>query len=521
MNTTGTTTTQMDVHGQSRLVRNVLTNWGAMAVQVVSGFVIPRLIDRNLSQEALGLWDLAWSIVIYFTLIQMGVTSSINRYVAFHRARDDFDGVNRVVTSVAFVMRGMGAVAVVAAALCAWAIGTLFYGNLGNHIPEARWLVFLLGLDVAVQISATVYASVLTGCHRWDLHNGIQAGTSALTVVGMIIALFTGQGLVALALIHVGGEALGRSGRAIAAYRICPWLQIRSRHFHWDTAREMLAFGGKTSITQVSQLVMNSTLSVMIAAHLGPAALALYSRPLSLMRNLSVFVNKYAMVFSPTISSLQAADEHVKVRDLTLTATRTGIYLALPALLFLLVFGAEVLRLWMGNRYADPALISLIVVAFAFQVCHVPLFKALVGLNLHGQPGVVNLFAALLTITAVYISLNFAGGGLHETAICVAVAMTVTNGIYLPWYACHKLSLSLRTFWQQVWRGPIFCAVPFALCLLLARIRFANSLGTAALVGGATGSCVLFACYWTVVLPDRWKHRLLSRFSLVRKPKHV
>ena len=84
-----------------------------MAVQLVSGFVIPRLIDRNLSQEALGLWDLAWSIVIYFTLIQMGVTSSINRYVAFHRARDDFDGVNRVVTSVAFVMRGMGAVAVV------------------------------------------------------------------------------------------------------------------------------------------------------------------------------------------------------------------------------------------------------------------------------------------------------------------------------------------------------------------------------------------------------------------------
>jgi O-antigen/teichoic acid export membrane protein len=499
----------------------VLTNWGAMAVQMVAGFIVPRLIDRNLSQEALGLWDLAWSFVVYFALIQIGVTSSINRYVAFHRTKGDFERVNQVVSSAAFIMRGMAAVVVVAAALSMWGIGHAFHTNLGNHVPVARWLVFLLGINVAVQISTTVYASVLTGCHRWDLHNGVQALTSALAVGGMVIALLMGQGLITLALVHLAGEAVGRLVRAVAAYRVCPWLEIRREHFRWTEARAMLAFGGKASASHVSQMVMNSTISLMIAAYLGPAALAFYSRPLSLMRNITVLINKYAMVFSPTISSLQAAGEDIAVRELAVKATRGGLYIALPGLVFLLVFGEEVLRVWMGPKYADPTLISLVVVAFIFQVAHVPLFKSLVGLNLHGQPGVVNVVTSLVTITAVYVVLSIAGGGLIEVAACLAVAMTLSNGVYLPLYACRKLGMPLRVFWQQVWRGPVVCAVPFAVCLVLARAVFSPSPGIAAVVGATAGSFVLAVCYWRAVLPDEWKQRLFSRFSLVWKPKHV
>jgi hypothetical protein len=54
---------------------------------MVSGFLVPRLIDRNLGQDALGIWDFAWSLVVYFNLVQMGIIGSISRSVAFHRAQ--------------------------------------------------------------------------------------------------------------------------------------------------------------------------------------------------------------------------------------------------------------------------------------------------------------------------------------------------------------------------------------------------------------------------------------------------
>lgn len=509
-----------DVHGEAKLAQNVLTNWGAQVFQMLSGFIIPRLIDRQLSQEALGVWDLAWSIVVYFTLIQMGVTSSINRFVAFNRAKSDFEAINRVASSITVVMRGMGLVVLGLTIICALNLDRIFPTQLGGYLPEARWVVFILGMNMAVQISATVYSSILTGCHRWDYHNGIQAGTNIFNLIGMLSVLLLGKGLIALALVSFFSELLGRIARVMATYRLCPWLMIRTRLFHWETARGMLSFGGKTFVTQLSQLIMNSSVNLLIAAYLGPAVLALYARPHSLVRNLGVFINKYAMVFSPTISSLQGAGKHAEVIDLSLKATRYGLFLSLPALLFLFVFGGEVLRLWMGASYANQWLVSLVVLAFLSQISHIPLFKALVGLNFHGQPGLVNLIAALITVAASYCTLAFFDGGIVAVALCVASAVTLTNGIYLPAYACRKLNITLRTFWMEVWQAPVMAALPYLACLCVARAFLGPGLAGAG-TGAGLGCVVLFILYWRTVFPDRLKQRIITRFPSSFRLKSV
>ena len=497
----------VDVHGRNRLARNVLTNWGAQGVTIVSGFLLPRLIDARLGQVALGVWDLAWSIVVYFGLVQIGVTSSINRYVAFHRAQEDYAGINRVVSSVTMVMRVMGLVALSLSVFFAWAVGPLFRERLGGHLTEARWLVLLLGASLAVQISSTVYGSILTGCHRWDWHNGIQAAANVLALVGMVAALLLGQGLIGLAVANVAGEALGRSARLFMAYRLCPWLEIKRRHFDRAIAREMLKFGGKSLMTYIAQLLMNSSVSLLLAAYLGPAALALYQRPVALVRNLSVFVNKYAMVFSPTISSFQGAGRQDELRAMALQATRYGIFLSLPVLVLLLVFGGEVLRLWMGDRYANPLLVAVVVLAYFNQISYIPLYGALVGQNLHATYGFANVGGAATALLSSFVALSFFHGGILSVAVAVAVPVIAINGLYLPYYACRKMQIPAATFWREVWRAPVLCALPYAACLVVGRVFFGR--GPAALAWVALGGVLLAAAYWRAALPERWKRRLL------------
>lgn len=496
-----------DIHGRGRLARNIFTNWGAQAVQMVAGFVLPRLIDHRLGQATLGVWDLAWSLVVYFGLVQVGVTTSINRYVAYHRAKDDFEGINRVLSSIAIVMRVMGAAAFGLALLFTYLVGPLFRERLGAHLTEARWLVLLLGLGLAVQISATVYSSILTGLHRWDWHNGIHAATNVLTLAVMVGALLVGQGVIGVAVAHVAGETLGRSARMVVAYRLCPWLEIKRRHFRWATAREMLGFGGKAFLTYISQLLMNSSVSLLIAGHLGPAALALYQRPVSLVRNFQVFVNKYAMVFSPTISSFQGAGRRSEVRSLALKATRYGIYLSLPVLLLLVVFGGEVMRAWMGGRYADRMLIAVVVAGLSSQISYIPLYGALVGLNLHGTYGIANLIAASTAFVGSYVALGVLHTGVLGVAVAVAVPLTIVSGVYLPVYACRRLEIPAGTFWREVWRGPVLCALPYLACLVGARLLLRDPLH-ALVAGVGSGGLLLAIAYWRTALPDRWKARI-------------
>ena len=58
-----------------------MVGWLGQLVFVVSGFILPRMIDANLGKETLGIWDFAWSLITYFDFIYGGLLSSVNRYV--------------------------------------------------------------------------------------------------------------------------------------------------------------------------------------------------------------------------------------------------------------------------------------------------------------------------------------------------------------------------------------------------------------------------------------------------------
>src|ERR1700743_3497518 len=95
---------EKDFTGRANLVSNVLFTWGGQMVFFVAGFIMPRMIDRKLGQEVLGVWDFSWSLVTYFRFVDMGVTASVNRYVARHWGRQDIEGINRVVSSATFAL---------------------------------------------------------------------------------------------------------------------------------------------------------------------------------------------------------------------------------------------------------------------------------------------------------------------------------------------------------------------------------------------------------------------------------
>ena len=54
---------EASLNGRDRLVSNVIWSWAGHLVFVISGFLMPRLIDSHIGQVSLGVWDFCWSIV--------------------------------------------------------------------------------------------------------------------------------------------------------------------------------------------------------------------------------------------------------------------------------------------------------------------------------------------------------------------------------------------------------------------------------------------------------------------------
>ena len=502
-----------DVSGRQQLVRNVLVSWLAQLVFIAAGFVMPRLIDHQLGQEMLGLWDLGWTIVAYFGLVQMGVVGSVNRYVATHLATGDIAGVNRCVSSIALVLLAMAGLIVLLSIGTALALPHLLGKHLSQFQNELAWVVLGLGLATAVQTASAVYGGVLTGCHRWGIHNGLYAGGYAVTVAGMIGVLLAGGGLRGLAVVQLFGELLPAAARMFFAYRVCPGLSLSPRHANAKTARGMMHFGGKSFVPQIADLLLNQTVNVLIIAAMGPAALALFARPRSLVLQTRSLIFKMSAVLVPSVSSLQALGDHQKIQDLVIKATRYACCLTFPVTVTLITMGSPVLVAWMGPDYKNGIVLALLAFGYTTYIVQAPTIGILGGMNLHGRPAIMHLIACAISAALVALALLVFHLELPWVAAAVCAPLALLNAIYVPIYVCRRLNLSGRAYFWKALAEPALYMVPATLALLLARWLFWSQPLLALPVGVAVATLITIPIYWQWVLPETMKKKIRSRLG--------
>ena len=181
-----------DRTGRSQLVSNVLFTWGGQMVFFVSGFIMPRLIDHKLGHEVLGVWDFSWSLVTYFRFVDMGITASVNRFVARYWGQQDIEGINRVVSSATLALAIAGVLVLLGTIVAVVSLPYWFGTKLNGYVSVTQQSVLCLGLMLAVGTAMSAYNGVLTGCHRWELQTMRNSLWKFITEAGMIVALYMG-----------------------------------------------------------------------------------------------------------------------------------------------------------------------------------------------------------------------------------------------------------------------------------------------------------------------------------------
>ncbi|OHB76609.1 MAG: hypothetical protein A2Z25_06085 [Planctomycetes bacterium RBG_16_55_9] len=395
----------------------------------------------------------------------------------------------------------------------AFLLPQLFGARLGGHRADAQWVVFFLGTGLGVQMALAAFNGVLTGCHRWELHNVIKSGWYAATVVGMIVALLCGGGLRGLATITFAGMVLDAATHVILAYKVCEGLRLRPSLIGRPTIKQLFVFGGKTLIPSVSNLLLSQTTSVLILAYLGPAALALYTRPHSLIRHINTLINKMAFVLTPTASSLQSRGNVKEIGELLTTSVRYSLYVVLPLVLVLVIFGGPILQLWMGPRYANGLIAAILAIGYLATLAQTPILSILGGMNAHGRAGIAQLVASLCSVGLTVLAVGYLRWGILGAAVAVTVPLTVINTVYLPYLVCRCVGLKVGSYFRSIAFAPAIHVLPFAVSLLVARLVFNDEPLKGLACGLGVGGMILAALYWGYVLPERIKMRVLGLIS--------
>lgn len=497
-----------DLTGRSRLASNVVFSWLGYLVVIISGFIMPRFINEHVGQTLLGIWDFAWSIVHYLSVQSMGVGSSVNRYVAKYRAKSDMNGLRIAVSSVIVIQVIIAIWVTLSTLIVCWLLPYFFSERLGEHTEIAQWIIGFLGGSVAIQMGFDASRGIMTGCHRWDLYNIINAVSRATTVIAMMAALFFGGGLKSLGILYFFITFLTEISRMIISLRICPEFKFRLKYVSLSQSKRMLLFGFKTVIASMPPFVLIQTINIFLVGFSGPAALAIFSRCTALVRHIETLVNKFAFILTPTAGSLQSTGQLEDLRAFFKETTKYGAAITLPLLLFLVVDGDLLLTIWMGPNYAEGLVLTILAAGYLLPISQSSVMRILIGMNLHGKIGLISLAVNVCALVLGISIVSYLGWDLLKSAIIVAIPLTIGNGLIIPFYACQKLRISLYDYVSNSFTAPILCNVPYLICILLIRQMFNSSNWNIIIASLVAGGLVLIPLYFIFVLEKKARKKM-------------
>lgn len=217
---------------------------GLISYLIISFFMMPFYL-RTLGLTLYGIWQIVQSVVSYMSLMDFGMQSAVQKYVAEYQGKGDRDGLLEVILSalvfyslIAFVG---GAVLIV----LVWK-GLPLLNVSPEYLSTVQLLLLITGSDMLLAFPGTVSLGILTGMQLFYVTNSISISLGILTATAIYLALSNGYGVTAMALIGL----LGNVVTYFVFFALVRWhyhlFSIRQSHFALAKLREMVSFGGKS-----------------------------------------------------------------------------------------------------------------------------------------------------------------------------------------------------------------------------------------------------------------------------------
>jgi O-antigen/teichoic acid export membrane protein len=385
------------------LARNTIWNLLGQVLPMVVGVVaIPPLV-HSLGVDRFGVLSLAWIIIGYFSLFDLGMGRALTKLVAEKIGSKDEASIPSLVWTSLFLMLVLGfAGGLITLGISPW----LVYRAL--KVPPVLQLETLRSFQLlAVSIPLVTVTSGLRGIleaqQRFRILNFIRIPTSIFSFAGPLLVLPFSRSLVPVIVVLMVGRILGALAHLLACFHAMPALR-HNIGMRRSVVAPVIAFGGWMTVSNIIGPLMVYADRFLIGGLLSVSAVAYYTTPFDLVFRLQFIPVAVAGVLFPAFATSLASNP-----DRTALLVSRGIkyiFLAMfPVVLLMVAFAPDGLRLWLGPAFASHSQSVLRWVAagmFINSVASIPFSL----LQSAGQPRItanIHLFEAPLYLAAVWV----------------------------------------------------------------------------------------------------------------------
>lgn len=500
-----------------QIIKNVGSSWFSLGVNILVGIFLSPFILHRLGDAAFGIWVLVFSITGYYGLFDLGIRSSIVRYVSKLTATNDREEIAKLINTSLFSYTCIG----IFTFLLSLA-GSVYVDRFFRIPPEfhstAHWLLLMVGTSVALGFPLGISGGILEGLQQFYVLYWTNI-VSTLVRAGLIVYFLNrGYGLLTVALITVILPIAAALVRGFIAFRFLA-IPFGLRYVDRACFREMANYSGVTFIIIVAGRLRFKTDEIVIGGFLSAVAITYFNIGARIVDYAGELVTSLAQIFVPMSSQSEATGNFDRLRKIFVAGNRFCAFIIFPITVVLIILGKSVIEVWVGRKYiaqSYPVLLVMLIPS-TLMMAQAASGRILFGISKHRTlaivtlaEGVANLILSILLVRPY---------GILGDAFGTAVPLTCTMVFFLPAHLCRKLGIQLRVFLRQAYTLPLALCVPLILALVLMQRWFVphnyRQLAVHLVVAGAVyGTGML----WAILTHHAYKVGDLSATSAEKLP---
>ncbi len=473
------------------VARNVSTRYLAIVIEAALGLVILPFNVAHLGTAAYGLWMLTASVTTYFSVLDLGYSGALVKFVAQYRARRDVRALNEILSTTFYVFTTFGAVTYVVAIVLAVYLDHLFHLT-PDQIHVGRMVLLIISLNVAGGTAFSVFGGVINGFQRYDLNNIVGTVSSVVTALVNVLVLALGYGLVELVAATTTVRVLTYWVYRANAYRVFPGLRISAASFRRDRLKEVTLFSVYMLLIDWANKLNYSVDAIVIGAFLNTSAVAVWTVGQRLAEVTQRLTNQLNDVLFPTVVDNDAADRRDRLQAIFVQGTRLSLATVIPLGGALMLMAKRLVHAWVGPEFATSAvvlqLLSLVVI---IRVGNATAGTVLKGAGRHRLVAFTNVAAALVNIALSVAAVRPLG--LPGVALGTLVPIAIASMFVLFPAGCRRVELTVpaalaSAVWPALWPAAVMTGYVMLTAPLLpdSLIVIAAELVAAALVYATT-----------------------------------
>lgn len=344
------------------LARNAALNLIGQGLPLVVAVAATPFVVRGLGPERYGILSMAWVVLGYFGIFDLGLGRATTKFVAAAIGSGREERVPVIAWSAVLVQTALGVLAAAILAATTPLLVTKILNIPAGLLDDARSTFYIMAISIPAVLISGSFRGVLEAAQRFDLVNVAATPLSAANFLLPVVGIALGWRLPAIVGLLVASRVLGLSTFYLLCVRVYPSVGQAPR-FHATQARVLLGFGGWVTVSSIVGPILLYVDRFMIGVLLTMAAVAYYTAPYEMVIRLLIVPVSVASALFPALSSVNTEGRPEVLGNLVAGSVKYLLLALGPAIVVLLALAPDILRLWLGPDFAQNSALALRILA--------------------------------------------------------------------------------------------------------------------------------------------------------------